>query len=79
MLRHFSTNLTNLRESRIHTLFTSSISHEDPFHLLSNLAALWLFGPKLAKSLSCFTSTRHIGACNHNKMRDLRIHTVLHL
>ncbi len=46
MRRHFCTNLTNLKEGRIHTLLTCSFSHSSTMHIFGNMFSMWLFGFK---------------------------------
>jgi membrane associated rhomboid family serine protease len=49
--RHFVCSWTNLRNGRIHTIFSSSISHTSLGHLLINTYAYILFGTSVQKAL----------------------------
>lgn len=44
MRNNFTTTITNVREGRVWTLATASISHQDAMHFAGNMFALWLFG-----------------------------------
>eukprot|EP00457_Paulinella_chromatophora_P008546 gb/GEZN01008583.1/.p1 GENE.gb/GEZN01008583.1/~~gb/GEZN01008583.1/.p1 ORF type:complete len:342 (+),score=11.84 gb/GEZN01008583.1/:189-1214(+) len=55
MIDNFSTNLTNVREGRVWTPATASISHQNVGHLAGNLFALWLFGFKTARVIGAWS------------------------
>jgi membrane associated rhomboid family serine protease len=52
MLKHFTYD-KRIRRKLSHSYLTSAFSHYDWEHLGSNLSAIYIFGPKLVKSLGC--------------------------
>lgn len=58
MLQNFACSVTNLREGRYWTVLTCAFSHKEVSHLMGNLAALWLFGFHVFRSLGVFPRTR---------------------
>ena len=42
---HFLWSISNFRRKRFHTLFSATLMHEDPLHLLFNMASLFALSP----------------------------------
>ena len=51
MLKNFTVSLRGLEEGRWHTLLTSSISHQDFYHLLGNMIGLYFFGADMLMAM----------------------------
>jgi membrane associated rhomboid family serine protease len=52
MHQHFLLRNDDIGKERLHTMLLSGFSHMDRNHLVSNMGALLLFGPKISKTLS---------------------------
>ncbi|WOL02567.1 RHOMBOID-like protein 12, mitochondrial isoform X1 [Canna indica] len=48
MRNHFMISLDNFKRGRLHTLITSSFSHSDTDHLITNMIGLYFFGSSIA-------------------------------
>ena len=48
---HFALSAESMQQGRYHTLLTSTFSHYQPGHLLSNMVMLYIFGRELPRSL----------------------------
>ena len=55
MTQNFMVSWKNVSEGRVWTLITSTISHQQPFHLLFNMLGLYFFGNTILNV--CFKNT----------------------
>lgn len=67
MRRHFLWSISNFQRKRFHTLLSATLMHEDPLHLLFNMASLFALSPTTRRFLKHHYSLVLLGSsfCSH--------------